>query len=309
MLNACDMLSEQVLQEKIKKIVIEVIEESVGREFSKRVKDKEALEIVNKGIDEVVEKAVKKGSDIYHRVLERGGGEKPSEEEGEKISMEIFKEALVQEMVRKWESEMSKEKFPIANPGMVEKARKEELLNQLKKIGNLSGNNWSIENFETSEKVYSELDRLDLLGNFKRTDFRFPLAQISRNISMFDRALQPACLDLAEKLCALPFELNAKIRNLNLSISSDFLVCALRPGEKIDTHRDNGASENGRTISALVFLGSGGVLEISDQQMPVPHGSLVLMKSRKVSWSAKNSGKDKIFVFFFFIYGPKIEEW
>jgi hypothetical protein len=302
----------------------ELIDSSLMYEFHKLVSLKrsespeasESLKFVKGSLEAVVSKAVTKATDIYFRVLDKGKaeGQTPSTEEAEYMRLEIFKKALVQEMVKCWEQELSRLQVSghVAHPSMIEAARKEELLNQLSPavLKNLSSNGFAVSpGFEAAEKSYAELDRLDLLGNFKRTDLRFPLAQLCGDISIFDRAQQPACRDVAERLCALPFELNAKIGNLSLKVSSDFVFCVLKPGEKIDVHRDNGAVDNGRSVTTLVCLGSGTVFQVGDSRNAVAAGSLVLIKSRKTSWSVVNEGTSKLFVGIVFASGPAEAEW
>jgi hypothetical protein len=59
----------------------------------------------------------------------------------------------------------------------------------------------------------------------------------------------------------------------------------------------------------LGFVGNGGMLEISEHDQSVKSGSLVLLKSRRQIWGARNDGTNKIFVLFFFISGPAIPSW
>ena len=128
---------------------------------------------------------------------------------------------------------------------------------------------------------------------------------------MFDRSQQPNTRTLGERLCALPFELNAKISDLHLNIGSHFVVAALRRGERIERHKDNTEKpENGRTLTTALFVGEGGSLEISDQpKTNMASGSLALLKSRRVTWAAANESADKIFVILFFISGPVVLDW
>ena len=336
------------LDQQLGELARELIAHSLATEFHKRLNIKcshghshghgnecketsEPLAHVNATLaNTILHLTVTRATERYFRLLGRAKEDKtppPSAEEAEMLRLEIFKEALVQEMVRSWETEACRRKLldardagNVAHPGMVEKVRQAQLLNQLRPptVHKLVAENWTIESqFGGQEqqfnKLYTELDRLHLLGNFRRVPngSRQPLAQMSGDISIFDRALQPQARQVAEQLAALPFELNAKIASLHLNIATEYLVVAIDPKERIVNHTDNAGPENGRTVTALLIAGEAAQLDLSEdgQSTVLLNGNLVLLKSRRKPWGISNVSNSRVFVFVFFISGPPVPDW
>ncbi|CAG9317267.1 unnamed protein product [Blepharisma stoltei] len=289
---------------------------------------------------ELLPEIAKQAADIFKNIKEKGlkDGLTMDEDTEKQVLKQLMEEAMsrriqteVNSTYRREEETFSKQPMLFAHPsGFQETVNKElDILTQ-ETMESLMTRDYAIQdnfldNYNVTDKLFEESEYLDFDGKFEellsqklkkiRTDkvLWIPKDTIDASIKgkhetplHLSLSYCPAMQSLSDHFFSIPFELNKKT-NLSLQVNDRILLDCFSVNTYHYAHMDSGfgKDDSGKKITCIYMItkGYGERIIVGNEEIPIVHNRLVILKSRKVQITVPETSQ-KFFLAYYFISGP-----